>query len=179
MSEHAREPEQDAPHSSSLTQALLGARGGIASVVYGTVVVMATLTVAYASEKRPWKLAVLVSTTAFVLWVAHLYAHGLSESISRSRRLTMLELRSIARREIGILLAAAFPSVALVLGAAGLFRETTAVWLALGIGLATLAAEGVRYSRIERLGPLATLGMIAGNLALGLFVVILKVFVAH
>jgi hypothetical protein len=179
MTEHASERETDAPHSSPLTSALLGGRGGIASTVYGTVVVMATLTVAFATEKSPWKLAVLVSTTAFVLWIAHLYAHGLSESISRSRRLTMRELVSIAGREKGILLAAAFPSAALVLGAADVLHETAAVWLALGIGLTTLAAEGVRYSRIERLGALATLAVIAGNLALGLFVVILKVAVAH
>ena len=171
--------EREQPHSSSVTETFLGARGGIAGTVYGTVVVMATLTVAYASEKRPWKLAVLVATTAFVLWIAHLYAHGLSESIGLNKRLSRRELTSIARREIGILVAAVLPCAALVLGAIGVFRESTAVWLALAIGLATLAAEGVRYSRIERLGRLGTLGAIAGNLALGLFVVLLKVLVAH
>ena len=163
----------------TISDALLGTRGGIASTVYGTVVVMATLTVGYASEKRPWKLFVIVATTAVVLWIAHLYAHGLSESISRNRRLTWNELTEIARREIGILLAAGFPSAALLLGAIGVLKETSAVWLALAIGLATLAAEGVRYARIERLGVLATLAVIAGNLALGLFVVLLKIVVAH
>jgi hypothetical protein len=179
MAEQAPESEQDAPHSSSLTETFLGARGGIAGTVYGTVVVMATLTVAYASEKSPWKLAVLVSTTAFVLWIAHLYAHGLSESIGLNKRLTRSELTSIGHRELGILIAAALPCAALVLGAIDVFDETTAVWLALAIGLATLAAEGVRYARIERLGLAATLAAIAGNLAVGFFVVLLKVFVAH
>ena len=179
MAEDARAPETDARHSSGLTNVFLGARGGIAGTVYGTVVVMATLTAAYASEKRPWKLAVLVFTTAFVLWIAHLYAHGLSESISENRKLNSQELTSIARRELGILIAAALPSAALVLGALGVLEETNAIWLALSIGLATLAAEGVRYARIERLSRLATLGAIAGNLALGGFVVLLKVFVAH
>jgi hypothetical protein len=179
MAEQAPEPEQDAPHSSSLTETFLGARGRIAGTIYGTVVVMATLTVAYASEKSPWKLAVLVSTTAFVLWVAHLYAHGLSESIGLNKRLTRSELISIAHRELGILTAAALPCAALVLGAIDIFEETAAVWLALAIGLATLAAEGVRYARIERLGRAATLAAIAGNLAVGFFVVLLKVLVAH
>lgn len=170
---------RDEPHSSGLTETFLGARGGIAGTVYGTVVVMATLTVAYASEKSPWKLAVLVSTTSFVLWIAHLYAHGLSESIGLNHRLTRSELTSIARRELGILIAAALPCAALVLGALRIFAETTAVWLALGIGLATLAAEGVRYARIERLGRTATVVAIAGNLAIGFFVVLLKVLVGH
>ena len=173
------EETRDEPHSSGLTERFLGTRGGIAGTVYGTIVVMATLTVAYASEKSPWKLAVLVATTAFVLWIAHLYAHGLSESIGLNKRLTRSELTSIAHRELGILIAAVLPCAALVLGAIGVFKETTAVWLALAIGFATLAAEGVRYARIERLGRAATLTAIGGNLAIGLFVVLLKVLVAH
>jgi hypothetical protein len=51
---------------------------------------------------------------------------------------------AIARRELGILHAAAGPTAALMLEAVGLLRASTSVWLALGIGLATLAAEGVR-----------------------------------
>jgi hypothetical protein len=158
---------------------IVGTGGGIASTVYGTVVVMATLTAAYATEKDPWRLAVLVWTTAFVLWVAHLYAHGLAESISRGQRLSWDELKDIARRELGILVAAAVPSAALLLGALGIMRESASVWLALGIGLAILAAEGVRYARIEALGLTATLSIVGANLAVGLFVVILKVTVAH
>ncbi|HSC74297.1 MAG TPA: hypothetical protein VLB89_09035 [Gaiellaceae bacterium] len=163
----------------SALASLFGTGGGIASTVYGTVVVMATLTAAYATEKDPWRLAVLVWTTAFVLWVAHLYSHGLAESISRRQRLSMPELKDIARRELGILLAAAVPSAALLLGALGIVRESASVWVALGLGLAILAAEGLRYAHIETLGRTATLSVVGGNLAVGLFVVILKVAIAH
>ena len=69
--------------------------------MYGTVVVMATLAAAYGSERDPWKLAVLVASTGVVLWIAHLYAHGLSESIERNRRLTWSDVTHIARRELG------------------------------------------------------------------------------
>jgi hypothetical protein len=164
---------------SGLLSVVVGSGSGIASTVYGTVLVMATLTAAYATEKDPWRLAVLVWTTAFVLWVAHLYAHGLSESISRRRRLSWPELTDIAHRELGILLAAAVPSAALLLGAIGVLRESRSVWLALGIGLVTLAAEGLRYARIETLGRTATLTIVAANLAVGLLVVLLKVTIAH
>jgi Ca2+/Na+ antiporter len=119
-----------------------GVGGGIASMVYGTIVVMATLTAAYATETHPWKLAGIVLSAALVLWIAHLYAHGLSESIVQERHLSRDELSAMVRRELGILLAAAAPTAALVLGAIGLFGETTAVWLALAVGLVTLAAEG-------------------------------------
>ena len=157
----------------------IGVDRGISSTVYGTIVVMAALTAAYATEKHPWKLAVIVASTALVLWVAHLYAHGLSESITKNRRLTKDELAALVDRELGILLAAAAPTTALVLGAVGLFRETTAVWLALGVGLVTLAAEGVRFARLERLGLAGTVVATGLNLALGLLVVAMKVALAH
>lgn len=140
---------------------------------------MATVTAAHAGRESPWKIAVIVWSTVIVFWVAHLYAHGLSESLSEGHRLDRRELLSIAARESGILLAAVGPGIALILGAVHVLAERTAVWLALGIGLATLAAEGFRYARLERLGPASTLLIIASNLALGLLVVVLKVAVSH
>lgn len=163
----------------TLAQVVFGVGGAVASTVYGTIVVMATLTAAYATEKHPWKLAGIVASTVVVFWIAHLYAHGLSESITLSRRLTLDELAHIARREAGILFAAAAPIAALVVGATRLVGETTAVWLALAIGLVTLAVEGFRYARLERYGRAGTLVAIAVNLSLGLLVVALKVGLAH
>jgi hypothetical protein len=157
---------------------LFGVGGSIASTVYGTVIVMATLTAAYASEKDPWKLATTVAAAVVVLWIAHVYAHAMSESLAGGR-LRLDGLRSIARREIGIVLACVLPFVSLVLGALGVIREGRAVWLALTIGLFTLAAEGVRFARAESLGPLGTLAASGLTLGLGLMVVALKVVVAH
>lgn len=157
----------------------LGHGHEVAGVVYGTVVAMATLTAAYASVRDPWRVAVVVWTTLFVLWVAHLYSHGLAESIARGHRLDRPELKSLARRELGILLAAVGPSAALILGAVGVLHENTSVWLALGVGLATLGIEGLRYARVEKLSGWGTLAVTAANLGLGVFVVVLKVAVAH
>jgi hypothetical protein len=172
-------PESSPARPHPVARVIFGVGGGIASTVYGTVVVMATLTAAYATERDPWKLAVLVVSTALVLWVAHLYAHGLSESIERNRRLEREDLLRIARRELGIVLAAAAPAAALVLGVIGVLSTSASVWLALGIGLVTLAVEGIRYARLEHLGGAATLGAIGANLALGLLVVALKVGLQH
>src|SRR5262249_60015577 len=99
--------------------------------------------------------------------------------IERSRRLRRGELVAILRRELGILVAAAAPTIALLLGAASVFAETAAVWLALGIGLVTLAVEGLRFAPFEGLalpGPVLPMPF---NLALGLAIVALKVEVAH
>jgi hypothetical protein len=172
------EPERNR-FSRAVVYVVFGVGGGIAGTVYGTIVVMATLTAAYASEKHPWKLAGVVASTALVLWIAHLYAHALSESLARGRRVAKEDLVFIAHRELGILLAAAAPTVALVLGAFGLLRASTSVWLAFAIGLATLAIEGLRYARLEGLGRAGTLVAVAVNLALGSCVVALKVAIAH
>jgi hypothetical protein len=179
MADRTETTKLEPAHPSPVADVLLGARRGIAATVYGTVLVMATLTAAYASEHDPWRLAVIVATTAFVLWIAHVYSHALSESITDEHRLTRDDLTRIAQRELGILLAAAAPCAALVIGALGILRESTAVWLAFGIGLATLAAAGLRYARMERLGLLGLIGVIVGNVALGSLVVLLKVLVAH
>lgn len=162
----------------SPAELIFGTGSGIASTVYGTITAMATVT-AFGNEKHPWRLAVLVASTALVIWIAHLYAHGLSESISLRRPLRPVTLASIARREFGIVLAAVLPTTMLVLGAIGLLREKSAVWLALGIGLATLTVEGARYARLEGLGLTGTVAAIAANVFLGLLVVALKVALSH
>jgi len=162
-----------------LERLALGEGREVAATLYGTVIVMATLTDAYATEKHPLKLAVIVLSTSLVIWVAHLHAEGLARSIAEQRGLTWADTRHVARRERGILLAAAPPALALVLGAAGVVEEPTAVWLALGLGVATLFAEGVRYARLERLGLVQALVPISVNLGLGLVIVVLKVAFDH
>jgi hypothetical protein len=118
---------------------LLGSPGGIAGTVYGTIVVMATVTAGSSGEDTDtWWLAVVVGVTVLVLWIAHLYSHALAESLERRRRLDRAELVAVARRELAIPAAALAPIAALVLGALGVIGEQTAVWLALGVGVATL-----------------------------------------
>jgi hypothetical protein len=151
----------------------------IAGTVYGTIVVMATVAAGGKGRVDAWELAVLVTATAVVLWIAHVYSHGLGESIESGHRLDRAELAVVARQEVSIVLAAAGPVLALVLGAAGIFRESRAVWLALTIGLLTLAAQGLRYARVERLGRLGTCTAVGINLALGLVIVGLKALLAH
>jgi hypothetical protein len=156
-----------------------GAPHELAGTVYGTVVAMATVTAGAKGNLGAWELATLVASTALVLWIAHVYADGLGESVARGRRLDGPELGSIARRELAIVLAAVLPAAALVLGALDVLRDETAVWIALAAGLVTLVVEGVRYARLERLGAGGTAAVVGINLALGLAVVGLKAALTH
>lgn len=165
--------------TTAAANAFFGVGRGIASSVYGTIVVMATLSAAYATEKDPWRLAVIVASTSLVLWIAHVYAHGLSETMARGARPSGRGVVAIAQTEVGILLAAVAPVAALALGAAGVLRETSAVWLALGLGLGTLAVMGFRFAHLEHFGLWRTLVATAVNVSLGLLVVLLKITVEH
>jgi hypothetical protein len=75
--------------------------------------------------------------------------------------------------------AAVAPVASLVLGAVGILGAQTALWLALGIGVAILGVQGARYAAIEQLDRTGTLAVIAINLFLGLVIVGLKALVAH
>jgi hypothetical protein len=167
-------------------------RGGVARIgrvamgerlggfVYGTIVVLAVIVAgAKAYPDDAGHVAALVAITSGILWLAHVYAHGLAHTVSRDERLSLSELRHIARHEAAILEAAVPPLIALLLGAVEVFSARTAVWLALGLGLAVLAAEGVVFARAERFGPLGTLGVVTANLALGLLLIGMKATVAH
>jgi hypothetical protein len=157
----------------------VGGERGIGGTVYGTVLALAALAAGAAEDLRPQRLAVVVAATAAVIWIAHVYAHSLGESIEHGHRLRLNELSSVALREMPILAAAAGPTLILVIGALGLIKESTDIVLAFGVGLLALAAQGARYARVEHLGPWSTAGAIATNLALGGLVVMLKVLISH
>lgn len=163
-----------------LQRFLLGDRERIAGTVYGTIIVMSVLAAAAkAYEHHLWRLAVLAGVSVMVLWLAHVYAHGLGESLKLGRRLTVAELSSIARREYSIVLAGILPLTAVLLGAAGVLAGRTAVLLALWLGVAALTAQGFRYAQLEHLSPGATVVTVGINLGIGLGLVALEVVIAH
>jgi hypothetical protein len=156
-----------------------GSRRGIAGTVYGTIVAMGALAAGSHTELDPWRLAGIVAGTVVVLWIAHVYSHALGESIALGHRLDWTELADVARRELSIVLAGVGPVAALVLGAVGVLRESTALWIAMGMGLTTLAVQGVRVAALERLSRFGTFVVVTVNLALGLVIVGLKAGLSH
>jgi hypothetical protein len=159
---------------------LLGTQETISGTVYGTIVVLAALTAgASAYHDDLWRLIAIVAVTVLVLWAAHVYSDGLGESLHIGRRLTVAELAAIARHEVAIPLAAVLPIGVLVLGASGVVGGRAAIWIAVGLGVAALTVEGVRYARLEHMSRIGTIISISVNLALGLVIVILKAAVAH
>jgi hypothetical protein len=164
---------------SRLSRIVFGSRDTIAGTVYGTIVVMGAIAAGSGTDPRPGKLAAAVAATVIVLWVAHVYSDALAETVRLGRRLDWAELASVARNELAIVLAGVAPVTSLVLGELGVLGETTAGWLAMGFGLATLLLQGVRYASVEQLGRLGTAVSVGTNLALGLLIVVLKAGLGH
>jgi hypothetical protein len=162
-----------------MRQLLFGSQQGIAGMVYGTIVVMGAIAAGSDAKSEPWQLATFAASTVLVLWLAHVYSHSLAETINAGRRLDRTEVIDVMRRELPIPLAAVGPVAALVLGAAGVLRETAAIRLALGIGLATLVLQGLRYAGVEGFSRAGTIVAIAVNLSLGLVIVGLEAALAH
>jgi len=161
-----------------LGPSVMGERLG--GFIYGTIVVLSVLVAgsrAYPDDAG--RIAVLVVVTSTVFWLAHVYAHGVADSIGREEHISLPDLRRMARREGAIVEATLPPVVALLLGAVGVLSTDAAVWLAFALGLAVLAIEGVVVARVERFGALGTVVMVAANLTLGLALVVLKLVVAH
>lgn len=161
-----------------LGRAEMGERLG--GFIYGTIVVLAVVVAgARAYPHGAGQIAALVAATVVAFWLAHVYAHGLARSVAQDRRLSLAALRHIARREGSIVEAAVPPVAALLLGAFGVVSTRVAVWAAFGLGLVVLAAEAIIVARVERMGWLGTLAVVAGNLSLGVLLVGLKLVVTH
>ena len=115
-----------------------------------------------------------VSGTIVVLSVvtagAPAFEHG-------SEALTLRD--EVARRELAIPLAGVLPMTVVALGALGVLHTSTALWIAVGIGVATLTIEGIRYARLENLSRLGTLASVSLNLGFGLILVVLKATLSH
>ncbi len=166
------------PRGDRLGRAAMGERLG--GFLYGTIVVLAVVVAgARAYPQGAGHIAVLVVVTTGVLWLAHVYAHGLAHSVAYDQHLSRAELSRIAWREGAIVEAALPPVAALLLGALGVVSTQVAVWAALVLGLVVLAAQGVVFARVERLAWLGTLVVIAANLGLGVLIIGLKLLVTH
>ena len=149
----------------------------LSGFIYGTILALSVIVAGARSfPDEPGNIAVLVLVTCLVFWLAHVYAHAVGRSVAREQRLSLAgaagrrpprggDRRGRVRRWSPCCSGAGRPP------------PRAAVWAAFGLGLAVLAAQGVVFARVERLGRLGTLAVVAANLGLGL--VALKLLLAH
>ena len=152
----------------------------LAGYIYGTIVALSVVVEgARAYPEHPADVAAFVAVTSIVFWLAHVYAHWVGHTVTRGGRLSLGELRHLAWRELPLIEAALLPMLALVLGEVGLVSVSHCYWLAVGLGMILLVGQGVRFARLERLGFLASCGVVAANGLLGLLLIGLKLVASH
>jgi hypothetical protein len=148
--------------------------------IYGTILVLSVVIAgAKAYPHKTGHIAALVLVTSVVFWLAHVYAHSVGRAVAEDEHLSLAEFGHIAHREASIVEAAVPPFVALLLGAIGLISDNAAIWGALGLGLVVLGAQGFAVARIERMGFVGTLLVVAGNAAIGFLLIAVKLALSH
>ena len=152
----------------------------LAGFVYGTILTLSVVVAgARAFPHDPAHVAELVAVTSLVFWLAHVYAHWLGESVSHGGHLSFADLSRVMSREWSLVEAAVPPIAALLLGAAGLLSEKSALWLAFGLGLGVLFVEGIVFARVERLRLVPAVLVVLANLGFGVLLVALKLVLGH
>jgi hypothetical protein len=150
----------------------------LVSSIYGTVLAIA-LIAAYSAEESldPVLIAAALLVTLSVFWLAHSQAELLAMRYAVGHPLSRSEMTGELRHGWPMVEAGFLPAGALLLGAIGLVSDDTSVTLALGVGVAQLAAWGIAVGAREKLGPLQTFWVTAINVSLGLAVVLLKLLI--
>ena len=148
-----------------------------AGAIYGGLLVTVLVTVLWQAEVAPEFIAFSVLVSVLVFWLTHVWAEVVEQRLkgptSRS------EIIAIASREASMVVAAVPPVVVLGIGRLGLLTVDQAIGLALVVCLAQLFLWGLAIGMtLERGWPVAV-GVAAVELALGTFLVGLKVVVVH
>ena len=117
----------------------------------------------------------ILLASGLFFWAAHVYAFLLADRLHGRHRMKRDDVSRVMSREWP-LLQSSFPlAVPLALGSLGLIDGDSALGLATFVGVASLVAWGILFSRREGHGPAGIVGAATANAAVGLLIIGLKV----
>ncbi|WAZ23322.1 hypothetical protein STRCI_004659 [Streptomyces cinnabarinus] len=148
--------------------------------VYATITMLAVLVgLAQNTHTRYSTATVFIACTALGLWLATLVADFQAHRVVHQRLPDRAELRHLLYVTSPLLSSAAGPLVMIVLSAFGLFHLSTALWIAVGVDIASLAAWGFVGGRRMGSGVVPSIVAAVVDAAIGLGVVMVKVVAGH
>lgn len=127
------------------------------SAIYGLLLVSAMLIVVGRSDQGTWETFIKVGTTVVVFWVAHVFAHVISQLSSARQPTASGTEHGLSRQEAGalrqafqyafthssgILVAAILPLAIVLVGLLGFISGDAATWTALWVDVALLGVLG-------------------------------------
>jgi hypothetical protein len=151
----------------------------VAAAAYGTVLVLAALSVVGVSDVALGHGAELVAGVGVATWLAHLFAELLGGHVRHSEPLGRAEVTRAIVDGSPILVSTVLPGLALVLGRLDLVSDGTARVAAIVVAVAQLLGIGAYVGRVAPTSPGASWGYAAVTAGAGVAVVAATVLLGH
>lgn len=157
---------------------VLRTTGSVTEGIYGLILATSVIAVSREYEStNAGTIAVTVLVTGVVFWLAHVYARILSRSMAGDRWPTRAETREVLRHDWPLVEVTIPLVLILLLGAADILRDSTAIVIAVLAALAELGTSGAYAARSSGAGVPMTIASAVVAVALGGTVVLLKALV--
>lgn len=151
----------------------------VSAASYGTVLVLAALTLIDPDEVADGLGWELVTGVGLATWIAHLYAEVVGDHLRHTAAVARKETTRAMRDGLPILLATVLPAVMLLLGRLDVLAARVALWTAIGLAVLQLISVGAFVGLVvSHRGPTAWL-YAATTAVLGLIVVTVKLVLGH
>jgi hypothetical protein len=151
----------------------------VSAAAYGTVLVLAALSVISVSDVALGHGSELVAGVGAATFVAHLFAELLGDHIRRDEPLSAREVRRAVVDGSPILAATVLPALVLLVGRLDLISATTARVVSVLVAVIQLVAIGAYVGRVAPGRSAAPWAFAAVTAAVGLLVVVLSVLLGH
>jgi hypothetical protein len=151
----------------------------VSAAAYGTVLVLAALSVISVSDVAQGHGAELVTGVGVGTWIAHLYAELLGGHVRRREPLRRPELERALIDGSPILASTVLPALALLLGRLDVVADSTARTAAMVIALGQLIGLGAFVARMTADRPGGTWAFAAATAVIGTAVVAVSVLLGH
>jgi hypothetical protein len=151
----------------------------VASAAYGTVLVLATLSVIGAIRLSVGYGADLIAGVGIATWIAHIYAELLGRHVDRHRPLERSEVGRTMIDGCPILASPILPACALLLGKLDAISQTSARTAAIVVAIVQLLAIGFLVGRVAPARRSAVWIFAAVTVGIGIVVVALTTWLGH
>jgi hypothetical protein len=151
----------------------------VSAAAYGTVLVLAALSVISVSDVALGHGSELVAGVGVATWLAHLFAELLGDHIRRDEPLSAGEIRRAMVDGSPILAATVLPALVLLLGRLDVVSATTARVVSVLVAVVQLVAIGAYVGRVAPGRAAAPWAFAAVTATVGLLVVGLSVLLGH
>ena len=151
----------------------------VSAASYGTVLVLAALSVVGVSEVALGHGAELVAGVGVATWLAHLFAEILGRHVEHDAPRGRDEIVRALRDGSPILAAPVLPALVLLLARLDVLSDGTARMLAIAVAVGQLLAIGALVAHIAPVPPAARWTFAAATAGAGLGIVVLSVALGH